>query len=88
MVLHYESENEYDQMIPVPIERFEQLLTIETLYNRAVSVLKSDIKINDRTSLFRHEVLAMLGAMSLAEIVREGEKTFEEYIKKTVDGEF
>ena len=85
MVLHIETEVEdYSTMIPVPIERYEQLLNIEALYNRAIDELTSDIRITSRTYMFKHEVLMMLGAISDAEECKKREKQYEDDLEKSV----
>lgn len=85
MVLHFETEtDDYSTMIPVPIERYEQLLNIEAMYDRAIDELTSDIRITSRTYMFKHEVLMMLGAIREAKESKEREKQYENDLEKSV----
>ena len=88
MVLHFETEtDDYSTMSPVPIERYEQLLNTEALYDRAIDELTSDIRITNRTYMFKHEVLMMLGAIREAKASKEREEQYEDDLGETVSKE-
>ena len=82
MVLHFETEDEYNQMIPVPIERYEHLLLVEALYDRTVDELLTDIKYSNKTYFRRHELLMMLGQTEEAVGMKRKEEEFENELKE------
>lgn len=76
MVLTFETED-YNLIIPVPIERYEHLLKVETLYDRAVDELLTDINYSKQTYIRRDEILMMLGQTEEAPRMKRKEEEFD-----------